>query len=224
MTGRRLSSNTGAVRGLAAAALLSFAAAGATQAQRTGGAGMGPPPDGPSVRREALERQDREAKLRSAEMLRPSGANNRLGVEAAVEQIKQDFTRIQILRNGIVRHISTDGPLDYKFVADEAAEINKRANRLKAYLVPQAVEAAAADEKEQKKQQPQVEFDGGQMRGALVTLCKRIESFVENPLFKFTGVVDVEQSAKAGGDLRSIIQLSADLKRSAERLSKTVKK
>jgi len=46
------------------------------------------------------------------------------------------------------------------------------------------------------------------MKDALVTMCKRIDSFTENPTFKMLDVVDAAQSAKAGRDLRDIILLS----------------
>ena len=59
------------------------------------------------------------------------------------------------------------------------------------------------------------------MRDALATMCKRIDSFTENPLFKVPDVVDVDQSAKANRDLRHIILLSEGIMKTAEKLNKT---
>jgi hypothetical protein len=56
------------------------------------------------------------------------------------------------------------------------------------------------------------------MREALVTMCKRIDSFTENPAFKLLDVVDAEQSLKATRDLRDIVRLSADIVKLAEKL------
>ena len=41
---------------------------------------------------------------------------------------------------------------------------------------------------------------------ALLMLCKRIESFVKNPLFETPGVLDVQHSTKASSDLESILR------------------
>ena len=47
-------------------------------------------------------------------------------------------------------------------------------------------------EGEEKDQRKQIELKADQMKDALVTLCRRIESFVENPVLKNPGVVDVQ--------------------------------
>jgi hypothetical protein len=116
-----------------------------------------------------------------------------------------------------VRIILAEKPFDYKLISDKAREINKRADRLKAFLIP-----VDPDDKE-KNQKNQGEFDNDEMKGALIQLCNQIESFVDNPVLKTPDTVDVEQSTKAGGDLLSIIELSGTIKRSAERLNKSSK-
>ena len=176
----------------------------------------GPPPGARDPFAAARERQQREAMLRSAE-IRPGKTTDQRGITAAVEQVKQDFRRIQILRNEIVRNITSEGLLDYESFSEKAGEINKRAHRLKTYLTPHK------SEDHEKGQKNRLEISGEQMKEALITLCKRIESFVENPVFKVTGVLDIEQSAKARRDLQDIIQLSGGIRKGAERLSKTSK-
>lgn len=198
------------VIGLAGAACLScvFAALPARAQQSTL---PGPPaPGNRDPVGEARERQQREAQLRGLEMLGGPKKEDRRGAEAAVEQMKDDFKSIQVLRNKVVRHLRTEKPLDYKFIAGEAEEINKRAGRLKNYLA----RAAAA---EGEKKEP-VEIGEGQMKDALVTMCKRIDSFTENPIFKEPAVLDVNQSARADRDLRHILLLSDGIRRTAERL------
>jgi hypothetical protein len=117
----------------------------------------------------------------------------------------------------MVRDLLANKPLDYKLISDKAAEINKRADRLKSYLMP------PAPGETEKNQKDHVEFNNEQMKGALVQLCNRIAIFIDNPILKTPGVNDVEQSAKAGGDLVSIIHLSGNIKRSAERLNRSPK-
>src|SRR5689334_12759699 len=97
------------------------------QAQQTG-----PPPVGnrdPFA--EVRERQQREAQLRSAEMPAEVRKLDKRSEEAAAEQMREDFKIIQIRRNNLVRHLLSEKPFDYKFIAGEAEEINKRASRLK---------------------------------------------------------------------------------------------
>jgi hypothetical protein len=175
----------------------------------------------PPVNRDAFgemrERRQREAVLRSAETVPPESATDKRSLLAAVEQTRQDFKRIQILRNELVRSLLDDKPLDYKSIADKSGEINKRALRLRTHL------SAYKPEDEEKERKTQIEFGGEQMKDALVTLCKRIETFVESPIFKTPGVVDLQESARANRDLQSIIQLSGGIRKGADRLTKTPK-
>ena len=73
---------------------------------------------------------------------------------------------------------------------------------------------------EKKDEIKPIELGDNQMKGALVMMCKRIDSFTENPVFKLPDVVDAPQSAKAGSDLRDIILLSDGILRLAEKVKK----
>ncbi len=205
------------VAGFALAVSVFTLAADSAHAQQPSPAGA-PPPGNRDPFGEARERQQREAQLRSAEMVGAAKAGDRRASEAAAAQLREDFRNIQLLRNKLVRHLKSDQPLDYKFIADETGEINKRAGRLKTHLL------RAAPEREQKEPEPQAELSDAQMSGALVMMCRRIDSFTESPMFKVPDVIDLKQSDKAGRDLRDIIRLSGDIKRAAERLNKTPRK
>lgn len=201
---------------LAAGLLLSAFLAGVTAAQQTGPGINAPAPGTGNPKREAIERQGREAMLRGAELLARPVADKR-SARAAAEQVKQDFKRIQVLRNELARHLTSEHRLDYKSIANTAGELNKRANRLKTHLAPQTLGGQEA------KPHSQIELEGELIRAALITLCQRIDSFTGNPIFKVLDVVDVEQATKAGGDLQGIIRLSARIKDGAERMNKTLK-
>lgn len=182
-----------------------------------GGTPMGPPPGGPDLKAATRQREIRESVLRTMDMGPAAAKRDQKRIDAAIEQVKQDFKQIQIIRNEMVRDLIANKPLDYKLISDKVGEINKRADRLKAYLMP-----PASDDKE-KSQKSQVEFNSEDMKGALVQLCNRIAIFIDNPVLKTPGINDVEQSGKAGGDLLSIIHLSSNIKRSAEKLGKASK-
>ena len=84
---------------------------GAARAQQPGAPGTTPPGERDPFA-EVRERQRREAQLRSAEMIGEVKLTDRRSVEAAVGQMKDDFRRIQVLRNDMVRHLQSGRPLD----------------------------------------------------------------------------------------------------------------
>ena len=213
MRGGRASLAASLIR-LAAGLCLLTSLAGVASARQPGRVTGAPVPGTASPKQQGIESQGREAMLRGAEILsRP--AEDRRGVQSAVEQLRQDFKRIQVLRNDLARQLESDGALDYKVIADTAAELNKRASRLGSHLMPQTPGG------HEEKSRSQIELDGALLKSALVTLCQRIDSFTGNPIFKVLDVVDVEQATRAGGDLRGIIRLSARVKDGAERMNKT---
>lgn len=197
--------------GFMAAVCLFTLATSSIHAQQTG-----PPPVGNrDPFGEIRERQQREAQLRSAEIVGGVKPLDKRSAEAAAEEMREDFKIIQVRRNNLVRHLLSEKPFDYKLIATETEEINKHASRLKAHLLREVAEG------EKKEQEKQVEISEARMKDALLTMVKRIDSFTENPVFKVPDVVDVQQSAKAHRDLRHIILLSEGIRKTAERLNKT---
>jgi hypothetical protein len=177
--------------------------------------GVGSVPAGSLTDPEAARIRDekqREMQLRNLEAGGAPHANEK-AVKAALDQLSQDFKRIQIIRNDIAHAINVEGTLDYKRVSDETAEVKKRALRMQSYL---ALRGSGADVKDQAGQ---VGYDDKQMKDALIRLCKRIDSFVANPKFTSPLVADAGGTADATRDLREIIALSGGIKGSAERLS-----
>ncbi len=187
----------------------------ATNAASAGQSGR--PAGAPDLKRGQREREVRETMLRKSELGAAVETRDQKRIDAAIKQVKEDFRQIQVVRNEMVRNLLAEKPLDYKLISVEAEEINKRADRLKIYLMP-----PIPDDRE-KGEKNHVEFNDDEMKGALIRLCNQIASFIENPVLKNPGTVDVEQSTKAGGELLSIIELSGNIKRSAERLNKTPK-
>lgn len=167
----------------------------------------------PDLKRDQRDREHREAMLRTAETGVTLARIDERRIEATVNLIKDDFRQLQIVRNEIVRYILADKPLDFRFISNKAEEVNKRSERLRKYLMPPIPEEASKRKK--------IEFEDQEMKDVLVQLCKLIDSFVENPILKTPGRVDVEQSTKAGLDLLNLVELSGNIRRSAEQLGKT---
>jgi len=204
---------------LVVAGIFSLCLASSSFAQRTPTGpppGAGPPPNNnPNL--EDRTRQVDESRLRSAEMDVRIDEENQRRLQAAIVKMKEDFTRIQVLRNDIARNLIARKPIDYKLVSDQTAEINKRASRLNVYM------RARAPEDETQNNSPELKSE--EMIGALVRLCKLIDSFTENPALKNAATIDSKEIAKAkenkanaDRDLLAIIKLSASLQKQSQNL------
>jgi hypothetical protein len=195
---------------LVVALLFSFCVAGTTLAQGKPG-GAGPPPNNNPNLDDRIRQID-EGRLRGAETNVGLEEANQKRLQAAIVNMKDDFRRIQVLRNDIARNLVARKPIEYKLVAEQTAEINKRASRLNVYMqarVPDEVKLSSADE-----------LKNEEMAGALVKLCKLIDSFTENPALKNAATVDSkdvvkskEDKANADRDLLAIIKLSASIQK-----------
>ena len=204
---------------LVVAGIFSLCLASSSFAQRTPTGpppGAGPPPNNnPNL--EDRSRQADESRLRSAELDVRGDEENQKRLQEAIANMKEDFTRIQVLRNDIARSLIARKPLDYKLISEQTAEINKRTNRLNIYMLAHV----ADDDKEKNSPEPKSE----EMIGALIKLCKLIDSFTENPALKNAGTIDSKEIAKAkenkanaDRDLLAIIKLSASLQKKSQNL------
>src|SRR2546421_7035485 len=200
---------------LLTAAIFSLCLTGTIMAQgKPAGAG---PPANKNPNLDDRARQVDEGRLRSAEVDAGSEEKNQKLVAAAILNMKEDFARIQVLRNDIAGNLVGRKPLDYSLVSDQTAEINKRANRLNLYL------RAHVAEGEKENNAPDLKSD--EMISALVRLCKLIDSFTENPALKNAATIDSKDVAKAkenkadaDRDLLAIIKLSNSLQKKSESL------
>ncbi len=197
--------------------LLCLASSTVAQGNPTGPPpGAGPPPNNnPNIG--DRQRQVDESRLRSIEMDAGAEERNQKLLQAAITNMKEDFSRIQVLRNDIARNLVARKPLDYKLVSEQTTEINKRASRLNVYMRARAAEDEKQDNSPERKSE--------EMIGALVRLCKLIDSFTENPALKNAATVDAREIAKAkedkahaDRDLLAIIKLSASIQKKSENL------
>jgi hypothetical protein len=178
--------------------------------------GAGPPLD-PNPMREERERQTSEARLRTAESGAAEDAEKQKLIRLAIANVKQDFTRIQVLRNDIARNLVARKALDYNLITEQTAEIRKRAQRLNVYM--------SARDPENKEEDTPLEVTSEEMIDALVRLCTLIDSYTENPALKNAATIDVKQNenskkerAKADQDLLAIIKLSDSIHKKSDSL------
>lgn len=177
----------------------------------------GPPPVDKRTNPERARQQDmsrREYQLRNFGK-QPAGTPERKQLDALMAQTEQDFNRILTLHNQIARAISSNKNLDYHFVSDATAEIRKKASRLQTTLGLHEPNKEPDNTKEAKK------ANSAQLKPALINLCKYIKNFVTNPVIETPSTVNAEQLIRARRDLESLIQLSEQIKKDADKLSKT---
>jgi hypothetical protein len=188
--------------------LLLFAAPVFSQSSPPGS----PPPIDRRNNADRIRQQDmsrREYQLRNFGT-QPDSPKNDRQLKALMAQTEEDFTRILTLHNEIARALSSKNDLDYHFVSDATAEIKKRASRVQSSL---GLHVPADDV-------PVKESSAPEMKDSLIKLCHEIRSFVTNPIIENPNLVDATQLTRARRDLESLIQLSALIKKDADKLGK----
>ena len=132
-------------------------------------------------------------------------------------QINEDFQRIQVIHNEIVRMLQPDKGLNYDRLADLTNDMKKRSARLRENL------ALPQPEKTDTPPTRSEAVDDAHLKKTIANLHDVIVNFVANPLFKNLGVVDAKVVDAAGDNLDDIIGLSEQIKREAKLLGKTAK-
>jgi hypothetical protein len=150
-----------------------------------------------------------EDKYRSDEMerVRREADRPKHRAESRFPQIKEDFERIQVINSDLLQVKNSDSGLNHSRISEASAEIRKRATRLKSNLFP-----TASSERVKEKEPLSAVQD---LKSLLTELDKAITSFVHNPIFENTRVVNPQDSAKAERDLQKIINLSEKARKKA---------
>jgi hypothetical protein len=172
---------------------------------------------------ERVMRERNAELLREMEIKRREGAINAPRAEtppiaARCERCKEDFRRLQLTNNEMMRTIFSDKPpdsIDYQHVSKATTEIKKRASRLKSEL--------HLPEPERAEERPEIKgiSNDAQLKASLLALDKLIIGFVTNPIFRSLGTLDTRQGIKVRQDLVRIIELSQSIKLSAEKMEKS---
>jgi len=171
-----------------------------------------PPPIDRRNNADRIRQQDmsrREYQLRNFGN-QPDSPKNDRQLKALMAQTEEDFTRILTLHNEIARALASKKELDYHFVSEAMTEIKKRASRVQSTL---ALHPSSEDA-------PVKESSAPEMKDSLIKLCKEIRSFVTNPIIENPNTVDAVDLPRARRDLESLIQLSALIKKDADKLGK----
>jgi len=165
-----------------------------------------------------LELEMRQRALRDLDKVmnkRPAKAPD---ARPVYNDVAEEFKQLQVVNYSLAGAADPKAPLDFARVRKESAEVRKRAARLKSYLSLPEVGDAQKQGKAAEIQTPEA------LRAAVRQLDALVNSFAWNPVFQKPGVVDLEQSAKAGRDLAGILTLSEQIRKSADELGKSLAK
>lgn len=193
----------------AAAALLFAACAASAQVQPTRGAVERAERE--RMARDSVESDERAMTFDMIERHHRSGEQQR-GPRLAFAQIKEDFTRLQVVNNDLTKAAAGGGQLDFKLVTKSASEIRKRAERLKLNLALPEPDGAA------KPPESAVPADAERLRTALSRLDGIIRRFTNVLHEKGVGRLDAASSTRLRVDLEAIIGLSERVKKGSEKL------
>jgi hypothetical protein len=159
------------------------------------------------------DRKDKsvEDKFRSDEMERVRRAGHTRGTPMVTRfpEIKEDFERIQLINSDVLQAFPTDAAIDHERLSEAAAEIKKRATRLKLNLFPSESKARAEQGVQEAKEQQD-------LKSLLSELDATITRFVHNPMFENTRVVNPQDSDRAKKELDKTISLSARIRKTAK--------
>ena len=129
---------------------------------------------------------------------------------AIMDQVSEDFQHLLKRHNEIVRSIASNDSPDYQFISDATGEIKKRATRLQSTLELHKPEIPETPRETQ-------DLEAIPTQDGLIMLCRKIESFVRNPIIETPGTVDAQELEKARRDLESVVRLSGVIKKRADK-------
>ena len=196
---RAISSGSAALYTTAFLTLI-FLIPGASQSHAQGQARARDPAGGPAAR-EARSRQLMTADITPA---RPSTERR-----VPFEQMREDFEQLQLANNRLSEMVNSGQALDPAEIRKDAAEVAKRAARLKKNLL-------LPEPKEGEKQKDAVKKPAAQdLKAMIVDLDALVKSFVRNPVFQQPNIVNAEGWARARRDLEETIILSEQLEKNA---------
>jgi hypothetical protein len=133
------------------------------------------------------------------------------------QQVAEDFEQLQLRNYNLSGAAEPRAELDYARIGEDAAEVRRRAARLKSTL------ALPAAKKDGRQEASEASHTPEGLRAAISSLDALVKSFVWNPVFQKPDVLDAENSAKAGRELEEILRLSEHVRAAAESLGKLKK-
>jgi hypothetical protein len=167
------------------------------------------------IRAKEVNEAERERDLKAIPKVPPVSDKEMQKLRASLmKQLGDDFRYLQIVDNEMMSEAAASKKLNCEHLTRQAAQIKSRASSLKTNLgLPDAPATAS------RKDQPD-NISDQVIRAQLDSLDKSIRDFVTNPIFRDPKVLNVSLSVQASQNLRSILELSEEVKRSASKLAR----
>jgi hypothetical protein len=167
------------------------------------------------VRAKQINEAERERALKAIPKVPPVANKELQRLQASLmKQLGDDFRNLQIVDNEMMSEAVASKELNCEHLTRQAAQIKARANSLKTNLTLPDAPATAS-----RKDQPD-NISDQVIRAQLDSLDKSIRDFVTNPIFRDPKVLDVNLSVQASQNLRSILEVSEEVKRNANKLAR----
>ncbi len=166
--------------------------------------GVRPPlPNTPDTERSGVRVGTRDSKRFDAKT--PSG-RSRLG------DVRKDFVAIQTVNDELRTTVAAQPSLDYRYISNAAGRIKTLAIRLNSNL--------ALGKPQVEGVMPELQYNEEMLRASLFSLHRLVVRFVDNPIFKEPGVLNIPQTKRAKQDVDGIMSLSDHIRRITQQLSR----
>lgn len=143
--------------------------------------------------------------------------NPRLSTLSLYEKIREDLDSLEMLRYRLSEAVDSSTTPDYKRIREDAAEVKKRAARLKSELyLPKPRD-------DEKLKNSEAELPPEDLKPAIDELSDLIENFVSNHTFQRASVLSRNRESDRH-DLERMRSLSEQIRKCAEALGKAAVK
>ncbi|HKO35786.1 MAG TPA: hypothetical protein VJV21_04865 [Pyrinomonadaceae bacterium] len=154
--------------------------------------------------------EERQVGLRSVKRERPKRTEF---TEVDWQRIANDFESLQVESTKLRQLMSVAPVPDYPQIRTTAAEVKKRAQRLKSLLsFPEPEKGTQVERSEVSKLHD--------LRVLTDRLMTRVEAFAANPVFERVRVFNVTEAERASADIDAVVRMSQDIRKGAEVLRK----
>jgi hypothetical protein len=161
----------------------------------------------------SIERRLAEQDLRALPLKLRERRERNLADPKILEQMNEDFLRIQTIRAEMVSTFSRGGLIEPDILKDLAVETKRRSSRLRSML-------ALAEDSDTNGPKAKIPTTVEALNDQAYKLCIEISRFTENPIFKSKGVLTARHAGEADETLGVIASLAESIQKASSSLSK----
>jgi hypothetical protein len=161
----------------------------------------------------SIERRLSEQDLRALPLKLRERRERNMKDPKILELMNEDFLRLQTIRADMVKTFSTGKLIEPGVLKDLAADVKRRASRLRSMLVF-SDESGATKPKIEKPRTVE------SLNDQAFRMCIEISRFTENPIFKSKGAITARLSSEADQTLELVVRLAGSIQKGSANLHK----